>query len=307
MKIAIVGSGGVGGYFGGRLSRAGFDVTFIARGQHLEALRAGGIEIQSPLGGFHLRPVRAVGDPSSIGVVDVVLFAVKSWDTEQAARAIQPLIGPSTAIISLQNGVEKDEVLRSFLPLGRVLGGVCYIASHIARPGLIVHTGTMQKIIFGDDQGRCSALANSFQECCHRSGIDAEIRRDIERAIWEKFVFLVGLSATTSAVRRPIGYVRSHPESRRLLLDVMREVVAVARAKGIPLEADYAEDRLSFCDTLPPEMTSSMHKDLERGSRLELDWLSGSVVRLGEKLGVPTPVNRVISSILALHAEGARL
>jgi 2-dehydropantoate 2-reductase len=306
MKIAIVGSGGVGGYFGGRLSRAGFDVTFIARGPHLEAMRAGGLEIESPLGCFHLQPVQATGDPSMVGVVDVILFAVKSWDMEQAARAMLPMTGPSTAVISLQNGVEKDDLLRSILPFGYVPGGVCYIASHIARPGLIVHTGTMQRLIFGDDQGRCAALANAFLECCRRSGIDAEIRRDIERAIWEKFVFLVGLSATTSAMRRPIGYVRSHPDSRRLLLEVMQEVVAVARAKGVPLEPDYAEDRLAFCDSLPPEMTSSMHKDLERGNRLELDWLSGSVVRLGEQLGVPTPVNRVIASILAPHAAGAR-
>lgn len=258
-----------------------------------------GLAVQSALGDFHLRPVKATSEPGSVGVVDVVLFAVKSWDSEGAARAIRPMVGPRTAVISLQNGVEKDDVLRASLPDGNVLGGVCYIASHIARPGVIVHTGTMQKLIFGDNDGRCSELASAFVHLCRSAGIDAEVRTDIERAIWEKFVFLVGLSATTTAMRLPIGRVRSHPESRRLLLEVMQEVVSVARAKGVPIEAGYADNRLAFCDGLPAEMTSSMHKDLERGGRLELDWLSGSVVRLGASLAVPTPANRVIHSLLA--------
>jgi 2-dehydropantoate 2-reductase len=306
MKIAVMGSGGVGGYFGARLSRAGFDVTFIARGKHLEAMLGQGLAVQSALGDFQVRPVKATSEPSRIGVVDAVLFAVKSWDSEQAARAIQPLVGPRTAVISLQNGVEKDDVLRSILSRkGHVPGGVCYIASQIARPGVIVHTGTMQKLIVGDGDGRCSEFANAFVHDCRSAGIDAEVRADIERAIWEKFVFLVGLSATTTAMRMPIGLVRTHPESRRLLLEVMQEAVAVARAKGIPIESTYAENRLAFCDSLPAEMTSSMHKDLERGGRLEVEWLSGSVVRLGESLGVPTPVNRILSSLLAPLAAGS--
>ena len=299
MKIVVMGSGAVGGYFGGRLAQAGLDVTFLARGAHLEAMRSEGLRILSEIGDVDLGSVKTSADASA---ADVILFAVKSWDMEEAARSIAPLVGASTMVISMQNGVEKDEVLRSVLPQCHVPGGVCYIAAHLERPGVIRHTGTMQRLLFGDDGG---GLARGFLAYCLAAGIQAEMRADIERAIWEKFVFLVGLSATTTATRLPIGRIRSNKESRRLLLEIMQEVVAVARAKGVPLEENYAEDRLAFCDRLPAEMTSSMHKDLERGGRLEVNWLSGSVVRLGELVGVATPANRVISRLLAPLAGGA--
>ena len=299
-----MGSGGVGGYFGARLAEAGCDVGFIARGAHLAAMRERGLVVESKLGNASLPKVRATSDPSTLGSVDVVLIAVKLWDTEAAVRAISPIVGPTTVVLSLQNGVQKDDVLRRVLGTGPILGGLCYIAATIAQPGVISHTGTMQKFVFGEYDGRRSARAEALLEVCQRAGIDAELSQDIRRAIWEKFVFLVGLSATTATIRLPIGPIRTHPQTRRFLLDTMREVVAIGRARGVALTADYAENRLAFCDGLPAEMTSSMHNDLERGDRLEVAWLSGGVVELGQEAHLMTPINRTVCDILALHADG---
>jgi 2-dehydropantoate 2-reductase len=304
MKIAVMGSGGVGGYFGARLAQGGCDVGFIARGAHLAALRENGLVVQSKLGNISLPKVRVTDDPTTLGTVDAVLIGVKLWDTEAAVRAISPIVGPKTAVLSLQNGVQKDDVLRCILGNEPVMGGLCYIAATIARAGVISHTGTMQELVFGEYDGTRSPRAEALLKACRLGGIDAELSQDIRKAIWEKFVFLVGLSATTTTVRLPIGRIRGHPRTRQLLLDVMREAVTVGRAQGVALRTDYAEDRLAFCDSLPAEMTSSMHNDLERGNRLEVDWLSGAVVELGRAAGVPTPVNRAVSDILALHADG---
>ena len=308
MKIAVMGAGAVGGYFGARLAAAGSDVTFVARGSQLDAIRKDGLAVHSAAGDVLVHPARATDDPAEIGPVDVVIFTVKLWDTEHAARAIRPLIraadGRETAVISFQNGVEKDDVLRSVLGAQHVIGGACYIGAVIERPGLIRHSGTMARLIFADDSGHAPNRSAAFLEACQAAGIDAQISTDIERAIWEKFVFLVGLSATTATARLPVGPIRSDAKTRALLLDIMREVVAVGRAKGVGLDEGYAENRLAFIDGLHADMTSSMHKDIERSSRLEVDWLSGSVVRLGQSLGVPTPNNRVIAAVLAPHAGG---
>jgi 2-dehydropantoate 2-reductase len=279
-------------------------VSFIVRGAHLAALRDRGLVVESKLGNVDLPKVRATDDPTALGSVEVVLIGVKLWDTEAAVRAISPIVGPETAVLSLQNGVQKDDVLRHILGNRPILGGLCYIAATIAQPGVISHTGTMQKLVFGEYDGRRSARAEALLEACRRGGIDAELSQDIRKAIWEKFVFLVGLSATTTTVRLPIGPIRTHPKTRRFLLDTMREAVSVGRAQGVALSADYAENRLAFCDGLPADMTSSMHNDLERGNRLEVAWLSGGVVDLGQAAGVMTPINRTVSDILALHADG---
>ena len=304
MKIAVMGSGGVGGYFGARLAQGGCDVGFIARGAHLAALREKGLLVESKLGNISLPKASVTDDPRTLGTVDAVLIGVKLWDTEPAVRATAPIVGPKTAVLSLQNGVQKDDVLRRILGNEPVMGGLCYIAATIARPGVISHTGTMQKLVFGEYDSTRSPRAEALLKACQLGDIDAELSQDIRKAIWEKFVFLVGLSATTTTIRLPIGRIRRHPRTRQLLLDVMREAVAVGRAQGVALPADYAEDRLAFCDGLPAEMTSSMRNDLERGNRLEVDWLSGAVVELGRAAGVPTPVNRAVSDILALHANG---
>jgi 2-dehydropantoate 2-reductase len=299
-----MGAGGVGGYFGARLAQGGSDVVFVARGAHLAALREGGLVVESKLGDLSLPKVQATDDASTIGSVDVVLIGVKLWDTEVAAQAVSAIVGPTTVVLSLQNGVEKDDVLRRILGEEPILGGVCYIASTIVRPGIISHTGTLQKIVFGEYDGRRSARAEALLEACRRGGIDAELSPDIRKAIWEKFVFLVGHSAVTTTMRSPIGPIRTNPQTRRFLLDAMREVVAVGRAHGVALNAEYAEDRLTYFDGLPAQMVSSMYHDLERGNRLEVDWLSGAVVELGQAVGFPTPVNRAVRDILALHANG---
>ena len=306
MKVAVMGAGGVGGYFGAKLALGGCDVSFIARGAHLAAMKSRGLKVTSPLGEMHLQAPKVTDDPNEVGPVDIVLFGVKLWDTETAARAIQPLVGPDTAVISFQNGVVKDELLTAALGRDAVAGGVCYIAATIAEPGVISHTGTMQKLVFGEYRGRRSERLQRFHQACVRSGIDAQISEDIARAIWEKFVFLVGLSATTTATRSPIGKVRAHPATRRLLEAVMQETVDVGRAEGVALPADFAQDRLRFCDQLPEGMSASMRHDLERGNRLEVEWLSGDVSRRGDRLGVPTPFNTAVFDILALHADGSR-
>jgi 2-dehydropantoate 2-reductase len=304
MRIAVMGTGGVGGYFGGRLAQGGSDVIFIARGAHLAALREHGLTIESKLGDVSLPKVQATDDPSTVGSVDVVLIGVKLWDTEAAGRAISTIVGPTTTVLSLQNGVQKDDVLRPILGSEPLLGGVSYIASTIVRPGVISHTGTVQKLVFGEYDGRRSARAEALLEACRCGGIDVELSLDVRKAIWEKFVFLVGHSATTTTIRLPIGAIRTNPRTRKFLLDIMREVVAVGRAHGVALDAEYAEERLAFYDGLPAEMVSSMYHDLERGNRLEVEWLSGAVVELGQAVGVPTPLNRAVSDILALHANG---
>ena len=301
----MMGSGGVGGFFGGLLAAAGHDVSFIARGSHLEAMRREGLTIERDTGpAVRVAKVRATDDPASLARADIVVISVKLWDTEAAARTVKPIVGPGTGVVSLQNGVVKDDILlREFAP-AQVMGGVGYVATHIARPGVIHQTGTMQRIVLGEYDGRASERARWLVDALVSVGVKAELSADIRRAIWEKYVFLVGLSATTTTTRRPLGAVRENPRTRALLLDIMRETVAVGRAHGVALPADFAENRLAFADTLPYDMTSSMHHDLERGNRLEVEWLSGGVVELGRKAGVPTPMNRAVWDILALHAMG---
>ncbi|MFC9690511.1 2-dehydropantoate 2-reductase [Kribbella sp. NPDC056951] len=304
MRIAVMGTGGIGGYFGGRLAAAGHDVAFVARGRQLEALRANGLRVQSELGDLHLPAVEVTDDPSELAPADVVLFGVKLWDTEESAALIKPLLGEQTAVISFQNGVQKDDVLRRILGPEHVVGGVAYIAATIAEPGVIKHTGTLQRLAFGEYDGSASDRVEAFRAACAEAGIDVAVSNEIERTIWEKFVFLVGLSGMTTSTRTPIGAIRSNPRSRAFLRDVMEEVVQVARAHGVPIAADFVDDRLAFVDQAPAEMTSSMHHDLNRGNRLEVQWLSGDVVDRGRALGVPTPCNRAITDLLAVHADG---
>lgn len=304
MKIVVLGAGGVGGYFGGRLAAAGNEVIFVARGSHLAALRRNGLRIISPRGDLHIPQVRTAESIDEIETGDLVLVSVKLWDTEAIAAALGPMARRGAAIVSFQNGVQKDDLLRRYVPPESVMGGVCYIAAAISEPGVIRHVGTLQTLIFGQYGGGSSARGDAFLAACQNAGIDAAISDAIETLIWEKFVFLVGLSGMTSRFRTSIGSIRADPGKRAMLLDCMREVVAVGRAKGVPLRPDFAADRLAFCDTLPDTMTSSMAVDLERGKRLELPWLSGAVVDLGGQLGVPTPVNAAIVSALTPYLQG---
>jgi len=303
-KIVILGSGGVGGYFGARLAAAGNDVTFVARGAHFEAMRSNGLRVLSPLGDISLPEVEVVDSVDQIKRADFVFLTVKLWDTEQALPYLVPLAEGGAAIISFQNGVQKDEVLLKVLPKPSVMGGVSYISVAIQEPGVIRHFGPIQNLVFGEFDGSRTQRAVNLLSACESAHIGARISNEIEREIWEKFVFLVGLSATTATIRQPIGVIRSNAQTRGFLLDVMRETVIVGRSRGVALAADYADKRIEFCDTLPAEMTASMYQDLHRGNRLELPWLSGAVAELGEQMGIAVPRNRAVSDILALYVTG---
>ena len=281
-----------------RLAAAGSDVTFLARGAHLAALRRNGLKITSPRGNLYIPQIKTAETIREIEIADLVLVGVKLWDTESVAASLKPIAERGAAIISFQNGVHKDDVLRKYAPADSVLGGACYVAAAISEPGVIGHTGTMQRLVFGEYGARKSARGEAFLAACQAADIDAELSDAIEQLIWEKFVFLVGLSGMTSKFGTPIGPIRENPKRRAMLFETMREVVAVGRAKGVPLRPDFAEDRLAFCDTIPAKMTSSMQVDLKRGSRLELPWLRGALVDLGAQLGVPTPANAAIVEAL---------
>jgi len=296
-----MGSGGLGGYFGALLARGGADVSFVARSAHLAAIRSYGLRVEPGL--VHINPAQVTDRPDEIGVVDVVLVCVKLWDTREALAAIAPIVGPDTCVVSFQNGVLKEALLVEAFGADRVLGGVAYVATAVTEPGVITKIGSLERLVFGELDGSMSSRVEALLDACAAGGIAAEASSEITLEIWKKFVFLVGLSATTTTMRLPIGPIRSHPRARAFLLDVMREVVAVGRARGVPLDADYAEQRLAFADEVSPDMTSSMYHDLERGNRLEVPWLSGGVVELGRSVAVATPLNRAVADILAIRAD----
>jgi 2-dehydropantoate 2-reductase len=305
MRIVIMGAGGIGGYFGARLAAAGNDVAFVARGAHLAAMLEKGLVVRSARGDLHLTNVTATDDPSTLAPAELVLIGVKLWDTEAAATAVKPLVRPGTAVVSFQNGIEKDEVLARILGREAVIGGTAQISVVIASPGVIAHTGTLAKLVIGELDNRRTPRIEAIAAACQAAGIETEIAADIRLATWQKFAFLTAVSACTTSMRQPIGPIRGNKQTRAFLRDVMREVVAVGQAQGVPLADDFVDARLEQIDTLPPEMTSSMHGDLARGNRLEVPWLSGAVAALGDETGVLTPLNRAVFDILALYADGA--
>jgi 2-dehydropantoate 2-reductase len=304
MRIAVMGSGGLGGYFGARLALGGAEAHFIARGKHLQALRSEGLRIEGPEP-MQLTQVNATDDPQAVGAVDVVLLCVKLWDTEAALAQMRPLVGPRTALVSFQNGVLKDDAIRAAYDASQVMGGVGYIAATIDRPGVIKQTGPMQRLLFGEFDGSRSARGEALLAACLAGGIKAELSDDIEREIWQKFAFLAAFSGVTTTMRKPIGPIRENAQTRAFLRDLMHEVVTVGRARGVKLAPDFADLRLKFADEVAWDMTSSMHHDLERGNPLEVRWLAGAVVELGRAAGVPTPLNRAVADILALYADGS--
>lgn len=308
MKIAIMGTGGVGGLFGARLARAaGCEVTFIARGAHLNAIRKNGLIVTSEhRGDVHLKRIDVTDNPKDVGTVDFVLFTVKLWDTEAAAQAILPMIGKHTGVISLQNGVQRDDVLRACIGAEHVLGGISYVAATIAEPGVICQRGYVQKLVIGEYSGQRTRRVEQLKEACAQADIECEIPDDIEKALWEKFVFLVAMSSVTASTRKQIGAVRTNSDTRNLLVDVMKEAIQVGRAKGVDLQDDLVDRQLRYMDALAPDVTASMEHDLRQGNRLELPWLAGSVIELGKEFNVPTPVNRVLYSVLSPHIMGSK-
>ena len=299
MKIVMMGSGGVGGYYGARLLQAGNEVAFVARGAHAQAMRKKGLRIRSELGDAHLS-VRVIEDPAQAGPTDLAVIAVKLWDTEEAARAVARV--PGAAVVSLQNGVDKDEVLAKAIGRDRVLGGVTHIGATIAEPGIIAQTGKLQRVTLGELDGSRTPRLQAAVEAFRSAGVETIASDDIVRVTWEKFTFLCALSGMTALTRKPIGEVRAHPATRAMLLDALREAVAVGRAEGARLDESLAQKQLEATDALPPAMLASMAQDLLRGRRLELPWLSGAVVRRAETHGLRVPTHQAIYAALVLHA-----
>jgi 2-dehydropantoate 2-reductase len=305
MRIAIMAAGAVGGYFGARHAVAGDDVVFFARGKHREAIARDGLKVESPLGNLHLQQVRLADDPAKIGPVDIVLFAVKMWDLEQAARQLLPLIGPQTRVITLQNGVDAEEKLGPILGPKHVVPGFTQLATVISSPGVISHTSPFAFLRFGHSDGHRDPTLDAFVAAGQKAGIDIALSDNVARDIWAKFTILSAMAGLTASTRKPIGPLLADPDTRALFHDIMKEIILVARAKGVALPADFADERLAYADaTLPKQMKASMANDLEHGNRLELDWLNGRVVELGRSLGIPTPANAAVYAVLKPYRMG---
>ncbi|HEY5899329.1 MAG TPA: 2-dehydropantoate 2-reductase [Burkholderiales bacterium] len=299
MRIAIYGAGGVGGFFGARLAAAGNEVHFIARGAHLAAMRAHGLKVESGAGDVHLAKPQVHEDPAAIGPVDVILFAVKLGDVESAAHKLKPLLHERTLVIPFQNGVDAPEILARVIGRQHVLPGVAYIATGIRAPGIVTHTGTMQRLQVG-------AGAEAFVAACKAAGINIEQAEDIDRARWEKFVFLVALSGVTSLSRQPVGVCRADAELRATFEAAATETWRVGRQRGIRLADDFIADRMKFLDGLHADMRTSMQHDLEQGKPLEAPWLCGAVVRMSKQAGLEAPVNRTIYAALKPYLHGSQ-
>ena len=304
MKFLIVGAGGVGGYFGARLAADGNDVTFIARGAHRRAMAEQGLRVTSELGDLHIEHPQLYDDPATTGLCDIILVCVKMWDTEAAAALIKPLLAHDSAMVSLQNGVEAEDLLAGVLGAEHVLGGVARIASAIEAPGVIRHTGTVARLIFGELDGLPSWRQECLLSACIGAEIEAEASSDIKTELWRKFVMLAPLAGAACFHRCNAGDLLAVPERRQLFDDLVQETAALARAKGAALGPATEIQVIRSLEAFPPEMKPSMLHDLEAGRRLELPWLNGAVVRLGEELGLKTPANAKVVEALEPDAGG---
>jgi len=304
MRIAVLGSGGIGGYYGALLAKAGHDVSFIARGAHLEAMQRRGLTVRTPDGESTIR-VTAAADTASVGPVDLVLFCVKSYDTEPAAQALKPLIARDTAVVTLQNGVDNVAAIAGVAGTRAVLPGAVYVALQLAGPGVVVRTGGEGKIVFGEPAGPLTDRVQRIASAFEASGIPHEVSTGIERVLWTKFLFITGVGGVTALARSGIGPLLASLEGRALLAASCEEIAAVARAERVLLPADTVDLAIEQAATLPPQWRSSMARDLDAGRRLEVEALSGAVVRRGLKLGVPTPVHRTIAACLSVHQPSA--
>jgi 2-dehydropantoate 2-reductase len=306
MRIAVVGAGGVGGYFGAKLAQAGEDVTFIARGATVDALRRNGIRVDSILGDIALDRVNATDDPSAVGPVDAVLVAVKAWQVAAIAPSLKPLLGPETALVPLENGIEAADDLIRGVGTDNVLGGLCAIVSFVVEPGHIRHAASDPTVAFGELDNRRSARAERLLLAMKNAGINADIPPDIHRSLWTKFVFITPMSAIGAVTRVPIGVWRNVPETRELAMKAVREVIALAEAKGVTLAPDALELTFKRYDGLAPESTASMQRDVMEGRPSELEAQVGAVVRMGAQLNVPTPVHDVFYAALVPQERKAR-
>ena len=306
MRIAVFGVGGVGGYFGGRLAQAGEDVVFLARGEHLRAIREHGLRVDSINGDFTIQPAQATDAPASVGAVDAVLVAVKAWQVPEAAEAMRPLIGPETMVVPLENGVEAPEQLAAVLGEAHVLGGLCRIVSFIAGPGHIRHAGIAPYVSFGELDNRQSLRVERLRQAFVQAGAQVEIPPDIQVALWEKFLFIVAVSSVGAITRAPMGVLRSLPETRQMLEQVMRETLAVGRAGGVALDEGYVSGTLAAIDGMAAGATASMQRDIMEGRPSELENQTGTVVRQGQERGVPTPLSAFLYHSLLPQERRAR-
>ena len=304
VRIVVMGSGGTGGYFGAKLARAGEDVTFVARGAHLAALRAGGLRIKSAVEGDWSVRAPAVERLDGVPPADVVLFCVKSFDTEEAAALIRPVVGPETGVLSIQNGVDNEEKLERVLGTGHVLGGAARVFATIEAPGVVAHTFGGH-LVFGEMDGRETARARALLAACQRAAIPAELVADVPRALWEKYVFLTTHAGLTALTRCPAGVLRAIPEVRELYRRIATELIAIGRAAGVKLDDGVFEQGMKLLDTVAPNAFTSLHYDLTHGKRLELEALHGHAVRLAERHRVPAPTVFAVYAALLPYRDGA--
>jgi len=306
MRIAVVGAGAIGGYYGALLQRSGSKVAFLARGRHLAAIRERGLRIESVVEDPFTLPVRATDDPREIGRVDLVLFTVKAFDSAAAARLLPPLLAPETAVLTLQNGVDSVDVLIEAVGRRHVLGGLCQIFCAVASPGIIRQTGGPRRVVLGELDGTLSRRARAATEAFQAAGVPVDLSRQILVEMWEKFIFINAQGGMTALTRLPIGVIRETPETFAMYLDVAEEVAAVGRAHGVPIPDGQRERVRTFAQTLDAGGYSSLYTDLTAGRRTELETLLGTVVRLGERYGVPTPAARAIYAALRPHDLAAQ-
>jgi 2-dehydropantoate 2-reductase len=297
LKVAVFGTGGVGGYFGGRLAQAGAQVHLIARGAHLESLRDKGLRVRSVRGDFDLS-LPATDDPVDIGPCDFVLFTVKAFHTRPAASQLSPLIGPSTAVVSLQNGVDNEATIAGAVGSSHVMGGIAYIFSEILEPGVVAHTGGPASLVFGEMDGTRSERAKQLLDQCAKAEISAQLSEDIRAGLWSKFAFICAVAGTTAAIRLPLGDIRSTPDSWEMFRRIVEEVCAVAAAEGVDLPPDTVARHVAFAESLEPHGYSSLHFDMTHGRPMEVEALHGTVVRLGRKHGVPVPMAEAVHAVL---------
>jgi len=304
MRIAVIGAGGVGGGFGAALAKAGADVSFLARGAHLAAMKSQGLKVLGPRGDIHLTPTRATDDPAEIGKVDVVLFCVKLWDVESAGERIIPLIGENTAVVPLQNGIDAPERLIPILGKSAVMGGVAQISASITAPGTITQVGTFMRMVFGEFDGSKSRRGEDFLALCLKAGFEATLSDQILTDLWMKFILLASNAGMMSLARQPIGALRDDPDMQPIFRAAYQEVIDVGRARGVALPADALQRILDLTKHFPPAMKASMALDLDRGNRLEVPWLSGKVLEFGRQFGIPTPTHGIMYAMLKPYVMG---
>jgi 2-dehydropantoate 2-reductase len=304
MRMAVMAAGAVGGYFGGRMAAAGHDVTFIARGAHRDAIRRDGLRIESALGDLHLKDLNVTDDPTQVGPIDVVLFAVKLWDTETAGEQTRPLVGSNTRVITLQNGVDSVERLAPILGDDVTIGGATYIVTTIATPGVIRHTGARAQVRCGRLDRRPDAVLAGYVQQMKAANIEITLADHMLVDIWKKFVLLSGTSGITASTRQPLGVIRDDEDMRAFFYRLMHETIGVGRAAGVEFPPDFAAELDRWVASFPPTMKASMANDLDAGRRLELDWLAGKIVALGRKYGIATPGHEAVYAILKPYRMG---